>query len=229
MQKAGVYAHFYETLRDALASNPDLAFARWTGGDSLPGILEGLQSAHQRKEPIPVIVLVQPGDATAENRARENKAKDILSFPPSDRDIKHMIEKHLLKDNPDAIIKFLLIGEDPKFLECVELFKSVAGSETKVLLLGETGTGKGNFAMAIHLLSRRKNGPMVAVYCAALSELLLESELFGHEKGAFTGAIARRIGKFEHADGGTIFLDEIGDVAMPGTGETAALFERPDF
>jgi two-component system response regulator AtoC len=88
----------------------------------------------------------------------------------------------------------------------------VAPARTTVLLLGESGTGKELIAKALHQLSPRAHGPMVTVHCAALSPTLLESELFGHEKGAFTGAHERRIGRFEQAQGGTLFLDEIGEI-----------------
>src|SRR5437764_8376465 len=93
-----------------------------------------------------------------------------------------------------------------------ELISNVAHTTTTVLIEGETGTGKEQVARAIHLASQLRSGPMVAVNCAALPENLLESELFGHEKGAFTSAIGQRKGRFELADGGTIFLDEVGDI-----------------
>jgi DNA-binding NtrC family response regulator len=96
--------------------------------------------------------------------------------------------------------------------EVFDTVQQVAPSRATVLITGETGTGKELVAKAIHNLSPRKNGPFVAVHAAALSSTLLESELFGHEKGAFTGAVERRIGRFELADGGTIFLDEVGEI-----------------
>src|SRR5207248_3182429 len=93
-----------------------------------------------------------------------------------------------------------------------ELISNVAHTTTTVLVEGETGTGKEQVARAIHLASHLRTGPLIAVNCAALPENLLESELFGHEKGAFTSAVGQRRGRFELADGGTIFLDEVGDV-----------------
>jgi transcriptional regulator with GAF, ATPase, and Fis domain len=103
-----------------------------------------------------------------------------------------------------------LIGESQPMAEVFDTVRQVAPSRATVLIEGESGTGKELVAQAIHVLSGRPKQKFVAVHCAALSPQLLESELFGHEKGAFTGAMERRVGRFEQADGGTIFLDEIG-------------------
>jgi two-component system NtrC family response regulator len=99
--------------------------------------------------------------------------------------------------------------------ELVHLAGRIASSQATVLIQGETGTGKELMARLVHQLSPRANRPFVVVNCAAIPETLLESELFGHEKGAFTGAVQRRIGRFEQADGGTLFLDEIGELTLP--------------
>jgi len=105
-----------------------------------------------------------------------------------------------------------VIGHSPALLKVLDVVKQVAPTKATVLLRGESGTGKEVIAKAIHQLSQRANAPMVTTHCAALNANLLESELFGHEKGAFTGANERRIGRFEQADGGTLFLDEIGEI-----------------
>ena len=105
-----------------------------------------------------------------------------------------------------------ILGTSPVMQEVLSKVRQVADSRANVLVEGESGTGKEMVARAIHGLSPRRQGPFVAVHCAALSPQLLESELFGHEKGAFTGAVERRIGRFEQADGGTLFLDEIGEI-----------------
>ncbi|MSU57519.1 MAG: sigma-54-dependent Fis family transcriptional regulator [Pedosphaera sp.] len=105
-----------------------------------------------------------------------------------------------------------IVGESPEMQEVFDVVKQVAPARTTVLLSGESGTGKELVAKAIHQLSPRAKQPFVAVHCAALAATLLESELFGHEKGAFTGAHERRIGRFEQAQGGTLFLDEIGEI-----------------
>lgn len=106
-----------------------------------------------------------------------------------------------------------IIGQSPRMQEVFELLTLVAPSDATVLLLGETGTGKELIAQAIHRNSRRRDGPFVVVNCAALPETLLESELFGHEKGAFTGAYTRKQGRFSLAHKGTLFLDEIGELS----------------
>ncbi|MBA4147920.1 MAG: sigma-54-dependent Fis family transcriptional regulator [Verrucomicrobia bacterium] len=105
-----------------------------------------------------------------------------------------------------------IIGESPRIREILEIVQQVAPTRATILILGESGTGKELIAKAIHQLSPRAKHPLVTVHCAALSPTLLESELFGHEKGAFTGAHERRIGRFEQAQGGTLFLDEIGEI-----------------
>ncbi|SFC30376.1 Sigma-54 interaction domain-containing protein [Pseudomonas citronellolis] len=107
------------------------------------------------------------------------------------------------------------VFEDPKSQALLAHLQQVAPSEASVLIIGETGTGKELVARHIHNLSGRRNGPFVAVNCGAFSESLVEAELFGHEKGAFTGALSAKAGWFEEADGGTLFLDEIGDLPMP--------------
>jgi DNA-binding NtrC family response regulator len=105
-----------------------------------------------------------------------------------------------------------LLGTSPAMQNVYRMAKQVAPSRATVLITGESGTGKGELARAIHVLSPRADKPFVAVHCASLAESLLESELFGHEKGSFTGAERRRVGRFEQADGGTLFLDEIGEI-----------------
>lgn len=122
-------------------------------------------------------------------------------------------EKQYYKEQSLPNIHFdSFIGKSPRILEVLNKINQVAGTEANILILGETGTGKGLVAQAIHRHSKRNDRPFVKVLCNALSESLISSELFGHEKGAFTGSVQRQIGRFELADGGTIFLDEIGDL-----------------
>ena len=107
------------------------------------------------------------------------------------------------------------VGSSPRMIALDRLIRQVAPHDTTVLLRGESGTGKEMAARTIHEASNRRNGPFVAINCGAIPSELLESELFGHEKGAFTGAIATRKGRFELAEGGTLFLDEVGDMSLP--------------
>ena len=107
-----------------------------------------------------------------------------------------------------------IIGSSHLLLNVFDLITQVAPSDTSVLVMGESGTGKERIADCIHQLSPRKNNPLIKINCAALPPALIESELFGHEKGSFTGALEKRIGKFEQADKGTIFLDEIGELPL---------------
>jgi two-component system response regulator HydG len=127
----------------------------------------------------------------------------------------HLIEtRRLLSERSTEAGNFMgMIGESAAMQKVFRLIEKVAGSDTHVHVHGESGTGKELVAHAIHQLSPRKDGPLVTVNCGAIPENLLESELFGHEKGAFTGAVKRKLGRFELADGGTIFLDEVGELA----------------
>jgi DNA-binding NtrC family response regulator len=121
-----------------------------------------------------------------------------------------------------------LVGRSKPMLEIYELITKIAPARISVLIIGESGTGKELVAKAIHHGSRFSEGPFVAVNCAALPENLVESELFGHEKGAFSGAITRRAGKFEYANGGTIFLDEIGDMPISAQAKTLRVLQEKE-
>src|SRR6185436_4919744 len=115
---------------------------------------------------------------------------------------------------PFAVGTAQMVSESPAMLPVFRTIAQVAPSSATVLVMGESGTGKELVARAVHLHGPRATGPFIAVNCAAIPENLLESELFGHDKGAFTGAVARKIGRFERAHGGTLFLDEIGDMSL---------------
>ena len=122
-----------------------------------------------------------------------------------------------------------IIGQSPRMLEIFELINKVADCDSTILINGETGTGKGLVARAIHKKSKRRNKPLISINCGAIPENLLESELFGHVKGAFTGATTSKPGKFEIADGGTVFLDEIGDMSPDLQVKVLKVLEEGEF
>ncbi|WP_019962271.1 sigma-54-dependent transcriptional regulator FlbD [Woodsholea maritima] len=132
-------------------------------------------------------------------------AKEFIPLPP-DAELIAAVLAAVAEDNRP------IIARDPAMLQVIELAERIAPSDASVLITGESGVGKEVMARYVHMKSKRANQPFVSVNCAAIPENLLESELFGHEKGAFTGAIARRVGKFEEADGGTLLLDEISEM-----------------
>ncbi|MCB0745352.1 MAG: sigma-54-dependent Fis family transcriptional regulator, partial [Ignavibacteriae bacterium] len=173
--------------------------------------------------------------------ALKNGAYDYVTKPVDPDELAHLVKRALeqralkienvqLKENIDEIIKpDNLIGESFQIKKIYELVHSVSSTDTTVMIRGESGTGKELVAKAIHINSRRKYSPIITVNCGALAESLLESELFGHEKGAFTGAQFRRKGKFEMADGGTIFLDEIGSISLMMQVELLRVIETKQF
>lgn len=195
----------------------DLRMPKMTGYDFLKIV--------SKTDPfLPVIILTAYGSVEDAVNLTKQGAFDYFIKPPDiDKllisvgkafDIRRSLleknkEKQLLpKSALDAII-----GESEEIKQIKDLVRKVAGTDATVLITGESGTGKELIANAIHALSPRRNGPFVKVNCGSIPETLLEAELFGHEKGAFTGAINRRKGRFELADGGTIFLDEIGEIS----------------
>ncbi|NMC42613.1 MAG: sigma-54-dependent Fis family transcriptional regulator [candidate division Zixibacteria bacterium] len=171
-----------------------------------------------------VLVMTAYGTIETAVEAMKNGAVDFLTKP---FDTQHMLvlvdkalhsqrivaENEVLREELDTRLGMgEIVGKNEKIIEVMKLVQKVAVSDTSVLLQGESGTGKELFARAIHNLSPRKNKPFIPINCAAIPHELLENELFGSERGAYTGSVARKIGKFEIADEGTIFLDEIGDM-----------------
>ena len=184
--------------------------------------IEVLEQLKKIKPEIPVIMISGHGTIKIAVEATKNGAFDFLEKPP---DLNRLLTSvrnalksgQLIQENRE-IRKELhgstdIIGESPAIIKVKKMIEKVAASNSRVLITGENGTGKELVARAIHEKSNRASKKFVDVNCAAIPSELLESELFGHEKGAFTGASSQRIGKFEQADGGTLFLDEIGDMS----------------
>jgi two-component system, NtrC family, response regulator AtoC len=173
-----------------------------------------------------VLMMTAYGNIETAVEAMKRGAVDFLTKPVNIERLEVLIQRALKTKTLEVEVQHLherldekfklegIIGTSPKLKAVIDKMKLVAASRATILIEGESGTGKELIAQAIHQSSPRARGPFVAVHCAALSENLLESELFGHERGSFTGATERRIGRFESADGGTLFLDEIGEISQ---------------
>jgi DNA-binding NtrC family response regulator len=176
---------------------------------------------------LPVLIITAYATPKLAVEAIKAGAMDYLSKPFEPEELVHAVDRcaeryRLLQENAalrarsgEAVTLEQIIGESPRMIELRRLIQSVALSNATVLILGESGTGKELIAGALHHLSPRRTASYVRINCAAIPESLLESELFGHEKGAFTGALKQKLGRVEEAAGGTIFLDEIGDMSRP--------------
>ena len=172
-----------------------------------------------------VLMMTAYGSIDSAVEAMRRGAVDFMTKPVNIERLEILINRALKNRTLEVEVKQLherldekfnfkgIIGDSPKLLDVIDRVKLVAPSKATILVEGESGTGKELIAQAIHQSSSRARAPFVAVHCAALSENLLESEIFGHEKGSFTGAMEKRIGRFESADGGTLFLDEIGEIS----------------
>lgn len=168
----------------------------------IAALVEGLQAEHMT---LPIVACGTANDKRAAVAAIEAGAKEYIPLPPDPELIAAILEA-VSKTETSIIFRDEAMGR------VIKLAQQIAGSDASVLITGESGVGKEVMARFLHEKSRRASKPFVSVNCAAIPDNLLESELFGHEKGAFTGAIARRIGKFEEADGGTLLLDEISEM-----------------
>jgi len=188
--------------------------------------LDALIELKNRYPKLSVVMMTAYGTTQTAIEAMKRGAYDYITKPFKNEELKDLIKKaleagKLMKESvsyqakKDQLTEGLcIIGNSPQMLEVYKTIGKVADSSATVLIRGESGTGKELVARAIYQNSSRKDKPFLAVNCAAIPESLLESELFGHEKGAFTGAINKRIGKFQQCDAGTIFLDEIGDMSL---------------
>ena len=194
----------------------------------MPG-MDGMELQQRLRDADPgLLVIIMTGYASVETavQALKRGAYDYITKPFDPDELVHLVSKALehrqakrevarLQESLTEIFpRTELVGQSPAMKRVYELVEMVAPTDATVLITGESGTGKELVARAIHATSPRRYMPLVVIHCGALTETLLESELFGHERGAFTGAQARKKGKFEVADGGTIFLDEIGDISL---------------
>jgi DNA-binding NtrC family response regulator len=195
----------------------------------MPGMdgMQVLQEVKRINPEIDVVIITAYGTIETAVEAMKAGAIDYITKPIEFEELLILIERvaerrTLLKENEllrqelgeKRITTDKIIYQSPKMEALINMAGRVAGSRTTVLIRGESGTGKELLARLIHNFSPRSKIPIITVNCGALPETLLESELFGHEKGSFTGATARRIGRFEEADGGTLFLDEIGEISL---------------
>jgi DNA-binding NtrC family response regulator len=209
----------------------------------LPGCsgLDVLRESKQADPTIPVILITAFGSVEEAVTAMKEGAFDFIQKPVDLDHLKLLVgraaqqqellrENLLLREEYAARYGFpRIVGEHPSMKDASQQIQRVAGTDSTVLLLGESGTGKELFARAIHHLSPRRDHPFVALSCAAIPEGLVENELFGHERGAYTGAGARKVGKIELAHRGTIFLDEIGELPMPIQSKLLRVLEERQF
>ena len=226
LKKDGFDVAVFRSAEEALErseSDPDLMICDY----KLP-LMNGIELVKKMKSKLPLvetIVITAFGSIDLAVEAIKQGAGDFLTkpFSPDELMLKvhHLLRmsrtreqnEYLREEMKDAFYGYEIVGSSEEMKKIYSLLGKVARSESTVLLQGESGTGKELMARYVHYHSRRSSGPFIKVNCAALAEGVLESELFGHEKGAFTGSIKQRKGRFELADRGSIFLDEIGDLA----------------
>jgi two-component system response regulator AtoC len=207
----------------------------------MPGIdgLEVLERLHKNNNDLGVIMITAHATSSVAIRAMQMGAFDYLLKPFSVDEVLVLVERFFEHQDLASKVKTLegqgtdprdrMIGSGPAMQRIYKLIGRIAASEATVLVTGETGTGKELVANVIHANSTRRSGPMIKVNCAALPDTLLESELFGHEKGAFTSAVAQRKGRFELANKGTIFLDEVGELSLTAQKKLLRVLQEGEF
>ena len=225
-----------EAMRAYMTDPPDLMILDiW-----MPG-MDGMETLRRVRELTPTAqVMVMSGHGSIETAVKAIKlgAYDYIEKPLSLESItlrvKHALDQHRLEEENRTLRitvqrKFELVGQSPAMQQLRELIETAGPTNSRVLIEGENGTGKELVARAIHLRSARASRPFVAVNCAAIPETLIESELFGHEKGAFTGATSIKRGQFEQADVGTLFLDEIADMSLSTQAKVLRVLQEQQF
>ena len=217
LRLGGVEHRAFECAEDALPAIDPEAEQMLVTDFRLPGMngLQLLAQARERHPQLPVVVMTAYADTQLAVQALKGGARDFLIKPFMPQQLLEVIARH--NPSPKAAKTALdaeIIAADPAILAVKNRCERVAGTDATVLLTGESGVGKDVFAKQIHQLSERRSKAYVAINCAAIPENLLESTLFGYEKGAFTGAAKAQPGKFEQANGGTLFLDEIGEMPL---------------
>ena len=243
LKKAGMLVSSATNVEEALELLRVQTFDLILTDVNMPGSsgLELLKRVKVRWPDIAVVVMTGKGSITDAVAAVQGGAADYLVKPIARDALLLHLERALQRQQLQARVDELeqvvddrfgfdgLVGQSPAMLKMTETIAAVADAAAPVLLQGETGTGKELLAHALHYRSPRRKLPFVRVNCAALAESILESELFGHEKGAFTGAIKQRIGKFEAADGGTLFLDEVGELSAATQAKLLRVLESGEF
>ena len=200
-----------------------------------------LEASKRRRREVPVVMITAHGNEKVAVRAMKAGADDYVPKPFDNDELRLVVSRNLARTRLEREHRLLverldreygfgsLIGTGPAMREVFDTIARVAETDLGVLIRGESGTGKELVAQALHQRSARRARPFVAVNCAAISRELVESELFGHEKGAFTGANTQREGRFEAADGGTIFLDEIGDMPLATQAKVLRVLQERTF
>ena len=206
-----------ESAENALGALDDAAIQLIVTDFRLPGMngLELLEQASKRRHDLPVVVMTAFADTQLAVRALKLGAKDFLIKPFLPQQLLEIVQRYQPRPAGDETQNSPnIIAVDPATIAALKRCERIAGTDASVLLLGESGVGKDVFARRVHQLSNRRAKPFVALNCAAIPETLLESTLFGFERGAFTGANRSQQGKFEQANEGTLFLDEIGEMPL---------------